>query len=260
MGGVCTTEEAPSAEKPRPQVFALMRNSHEVIRGAMRDLDDAIALEDDGAALAAFGPRWEEFLRFQGLHAAMEDGVRGRAKGMFAFLDEQFADVAKEKGLRLQHRALHEKEAAVGRALKRRSAKTLRDAWPAYREANEAHLAKEEEVMMPKVAELVKAGHNMPLAIRSHMLPAAGGDAHLSFFIEFAMRTLEKHHGGMPRARVFAHALAAAAGSEAEWARWRGHVQAGLSADAYANLGREIELDKWGDGAYPEPQPWMAKA
>lgn len=244
-------------EKPRPQVFALMRNGHEVIRGAMRELDDALALTDDGAALDAFGPRWADFFKWQELHKAMEDGRSSVAKGMFAFLDEQFDSIAKDNKLDEKHRELHEAETAVADALQKRAATELRAAWSAFRDANEAHLKAEEGVMMPKVAELTKAGHNMPGTMRTHLLPAVSAED-MPFFISFAMKTLEKHHGDMPRARVFAHALAAAAGSAEQWQEWRTHVQKGLSPDAFAALGKQIDLDKWGDGAYPDPQPWMA--
>ena len=56
---------------PSPMVFALMRNGHEVIRGAMRDLQRALAA---GCDYATARHEWELLSRWQTLHAAMEEG------------------------------------------------------------------------------------------------------------------------------------------------------------------------------------------
>eukprot|EP00977_Amphora_coffeiformis_P028101 scaffold34695_cov266-Amphora_coffeaeformis.AAC.2 len=56
---------------PKPMVFALMRNGHEVIRGAMRDLKLLLDAECDYATAKH---EWELLSRWQDLHKAMEEG------------------------------------------------------------------------------------------------------------------------------------------------------------------------------------------
>lgn len=71
--------DAPKKEAPRPQVFAIMRNGHEVIRGAQRDL--AVLLENgdlDGAT-----DLWEKHDKWMFVHMTMEEGKEGGPKGIF---------------------------------------------------------------------------------------------------------------------------------------------------------------------------------
>jgi hypothetical protein len=60
----------PKPEKPKPMVFALMRNAHEVIRGAQRDLKEAIENDDlKGAKILH-----EKLNKFTMMHMWMEEG------------------------------------------------------------------------------------------------------------------------------------------------------------------------------------------
>jgi hypothetical protein len=60
----------PKPEKPKPMIFALMRNAHEVIRGAQRDLKEAIENDDlKGAKIIH-----EKLIRFTMMHMWMEEG------------------------------------------------------------------------------------------------------------------------------------------------------------------------------------------
>eukprot|EP00041_Stephanoeca_diplocostata_P009213 m.140170 g.140170 ORF g.140170 m.140170 type:complete len:65 (+) comp17652_c0_seq4:260-454(+) len=56
---------AEKKEKPQPQVFALMRNGHEVLRGAMRNLEDIVAGPDED--VEKFSSDWTDFKRWQAL-------------------------------------------------------------------------------------------------------------------------------------------------------------------------------------------------
>jgi hypothetical protein len=57
-------------EKPKPLIFALMRNAHEVIRGAQRDLKEAI---DQGDLVRAKNLH-EKLVKFTMMHMWMEEG------------------------------------------------------------------------------------------------------------------------------------------------------------------------------------------
>lgn len=62
-------------EKPQPHVFALMRNGHEVLRGAMLNLEQIVASPDED--VSKFAASWTDFKRWQALHANMEEGIEG---------------------------------------------------------------------------------------------------------------------------------------------------------------------------------------
>ncbi len=59
-----------SDEKPKPQIFAIMRNGHEVIRGGMIDVKEALDKEDMATAKSS----WEKLAKFEGMHKIMEEG------------------------------------------------------------------------------------------------------------------------------------------------------------------------------------------
>jgi hypothetical protein len=59
-----------SEEKPQPQIFAIMRNAHEVIRGGMVEVKDALDKDDFATAKT----EWEKLAKFEGMHKTMEEG------------------------------------------------------------------------------------------------------------------------------------------------------------------------------------------
>ncbi len=62
--------KGPEPEKPKPLIFALMRNAHEVIRGAQKDLKKEIEKGDLGAAKILH----EKLIKFTMMHMWMEEG------------------------------------------------------------------------------------------------------------------------------------------------------------------------------------------
>lgn len=76
-------EQAPatlpgtSDEKPKPLVFAIMRNGHEVIRGAMVGISEEISLQmsrGDRANVDKVVKMWNELHKWEDMHKLMEDG------------------------------------------------------------------------------------------------------------------------------------------------------------------------------------------
>jgi len=107
---------------------------------------------------------------------------------------------------------------------------------------------------MPAIKKLSEEGTDMRALMRQSAFAALSADE-TDFFVDYAVRTLEKHAEGHPRARVFVHALQAIAQDEAEWQRTHRIVQAALSAEAYAQVSAElVDMGAWGEGAYPPGQ------
>ena len=234
---------APSSDKPRPMPFAIMRNGHEVLRGGMQDC--AAALE--AGRITDFLQAWRAFQRWTVLHARMEEGVEGAGRGFFPLLNLHFDSIADP--LLLTHKTIDELEGAVDAAARAVEGSAdeadliaaLKEAFAKFAEANEAHLAKEEEIMMPKVMELGKSGHNLKALMTEDLLPCVPAQD-MPFFLEHAMQTLEQHSAGQPRARVFAHAIYAVATKE-QWMDWKSHVQKGLSSELYDSIAKECGFE-----------------
>ena len=67
---------------PKPMIFAIMRNGHEVIRGAMMDIR---RLLDGDCDYTTAKHEWELLSRWQNLHAAMEEGCGRPNQGPIGF-------------------------------------------------------------------------------------------------------------------------------------------------------------------------------
>jgi hypothetical protein len=171
-GPAVAVPEQVIAERPRPLVFALMRNGHEVLRGAMEDVSDYLEKGNKDAACAAY----LELHRWSALHKLMEDGHNDAGKtpkGMFAMLDEEFDGIAQKNGLRDDHDKLDVLEDAMTAACnnKNTSLEELKVLWGEFKTAYGAHLKKEEGVMMPQVAQLMKRGENLTVIMQTEILP-----------------------------------------------------------------------------------------
>jgi hypothetical protein len=217
------------AEKPKPQVFAIMRNGHEVLRGSLRDCDEYLQNGDKDKFAAEF----RSAMKWQGIHAKMEDGA-GPYKGFFPILNEKIDNICKEKGLMDAHDELEKLEASIEEAINGGDIEAIKAAYAKFSPINEKHYKDEEAIMMPKVKAMMEAKENLKKMIQEHLLPLAIEDD-FQFFVEFALRTLEKHHENMPRARVFAHALWAVATTE-QWSLWEPWVEKSLSPPLFAEI------------------------
>eukprot|EP00405_Crypthecodinium_cohnii_P014427 CAMPEP_0206459634 /NCGR_PEP_ID=MMETSP0324_2-20121206/24290_1 /ASSEMBLY_ACC=CAM_ASM_000836 /TAXON_ID=2866 /ORGANISM="Crypthecodinium cohnii, Strain Seligo" /LENGTH=260 /DNA_ID=CAMNT_0053931217 /DNA_START=68 /DNA_END=850 /DNA_ORIENTATION=- len=228
---------AEPGAKPVPQIFAIMRNGHEVIRGAMRDCT-ALLDKDD---MEGYLKRYAEFMKWMNVHAEMEDGKEGIAPGFFFLLNEKFDNIAKP--LQDAHGKLHEVETKLESAHEKKDLAEIKAAWKEFAEFNEQHLLEEEKIMMPKIGALKEAGENMRELFNKFLFPLATQSPDVAFFMTFAMQVLEVHHENQPRCRVFAHAVQFASTPE-EWAKFHPLIKEGLSPDLYQKISTECGWSK----------------
>lgn len=242
-----TLLEGAGVAAPKPQIFAIMRNGHEVLRGAMQDCSNC-ASQGDEMNLNEFAKRWGDFTRWQNIHANMEEETPA-ASGFFAVLKQHHAaseelqakwlDFESIGGQLLEaHKALEAFQADVDSAVKARDIEAVQKAYAEFAKQNEMHLKAEEDFMMPKVQDMVQAKADMKRLMNDHIMPAALCD-NFEFFLSFAMKTLETHFPNQPKYRVFAHAIRAVA-SEEQWLQWRPIIQTSLSPHAYSKMAAEL--------------------
>ena len=151
-------------------------------------------------------------------------------------MDTKAEEIVTKNGLYELHTELDALEQAVSDAMAAMDMDALAVAFPRYMERNEAHLSKEESVMMPAIMTMMKAQLPLKQFMTQDILPTVTGNSDdWEFFVKHANQVLEKHHGDMARARVFDHALWAAATPE-QWAIWNSWIKESLSETLYEEL------------------------
>lgn len=150
-------------------------------------------------------------------------------------LDEKRDGVVTKNGLYGLHSELDKVEKEVDVACKKSDLQALKTAFPAFQEMNESHLTKEEDIMMPSIMELKVAGEPMKKLMTQDILPLVSETPDYEFFVKFANEILEKHDGGMHRARIFDHALWAASTPE-QWKEVDGWIKETLQESTYNEL------------------------
>lgn len=232
---------APPVVPISPNIFSIMRYGHEVIRGTMKlvnvtleqgDLDDALEiyhkLEDWGV-----------------MHKLMEEGNNdGKTpKGFFSVLDEKFDNIAVNNQLRELHDELEATEAALSAAIATNDLLTIKNAFSSFQTINDAHLVKEESIMMPKVAEMKAQGVNLKALMTTELLALVVKPAkEFKFFVEHANRILENEPKVLTiegqvvnKAVVFDQALWACATNK-QWKAWKKWIKKSLKKSTYGEL------------------------
>lgn len=144
--------------------------------------------------------------------------------------------MAAKEHLREEHIRLHEKEEALIRSLEsNEDIATVRKAFEAYEQANLEHLKKEEDIMMPRVSEMAQTGHNLKTYMKEDILGVVVDSPDFENFVKYANDVLERHPEGMPRVRVFDHALWAVATPE-QWKQWDQWIKETISDSSYKEL------------------------
>lgn len=232
-------QPSAGAEKPKPMIFAVQRNAHEVIRGLMM----GVGKSDD---VASFRSNFKQFQAYMALHARTEDGGNG-CKGLFAMLDERGDGLAMSAGLRDLHVNIDAAEKAIQDMTEDDGAEldALKTKWAEFEELNEAHLKKEEDIIMPQIMKMAKSGVNMKEIMREDVLAGVWDEANIEEFKEWvtiSVRTLENYFPKAPKARVWIHALMASCTPE-QWRVFLPAVKAGLSEELYTSINDLIEME-----------------
>lgn len=219
----------------------LDHEGHEVIRGCMKDIEEALEQNDVETAHGL----WKDLQLWDNLHMKMEEGdaEHGGPQGVFSILDELDNKVAKRTGLRHQHKHLYEFEEDIRDAFAHSVdvSASVKVSFESFQKENLEHLEQEEKAMMPSIMKLAKSGKPIKKYMTEEIFPLVP-EEHLEFFIKFANKMLEKHKEGMPRARVFNHALWAIATPE-QWKLWSSWMEQVLSPHEYQET--QVAVAAW---------------
>jgi len=218
----------------QPQVFAIMRMGHEVIRDGVKELQSKLKSRDAEAA----AKYWLDLSRWLDMHKLLEEGTGSNKtpKGFFRVLDDKFDKVATKEGLFDQHQALDKVEASMARASAKKNLAMMNGEVDLFAREMEDHLKKEEDVMMPKVQQMKKDGASSKKIMRNEVLALLWSkpDEEWDFFVTFACRTLAKRAMISPL-RTFCQALWGVA-TPAEWKKWSVTIQKAVSEEAWNQM------------------------
>jgi len=153
---------------------------------------------------------------------------------LIRLLDRECDGLATREGLFAEHEDLQEKESAVDKAVASEDVDAIAIAIKDFCAENEAHLKKEEDIMMPQVMGMKKRGLPLKKFMIEELLAAIPRDD-MEFFVSFANQVLDRHSNGMPRARVFDHALWAVSTPE-QWETYDLWIQKSVGEEAYKEL------------------------
>jgi hypothetical protein len=226
---------------PKPIPMAIMRNAHEVIRGAMIDIQSHLDQNDFEKARVL----WRQFNRFSDLHMKMEEGRKNGAKGLFRLINDHSDGAAEAAGLMDCHRTLYELEEDVRDIFDRApDVERAKHIYPVFMKENDKHLTEEENVLMPAIQKMIQQGVPVGKYLKTEVLPLVlKREGDMEFFIRFANETLERHDNqgpGQPRVRVFDHALWALATPE-QWKEWTVWIEESLSPEKYLEITTAIK-------------------
>ena len=240
-----TSNDNGSSSAPKPMPMAVMKNGHEVIRGAMLDIQNMLDKDDFESARTL----WHQFHRFSDLHMRMEEGYKpANAKGLFRLVDDHSDGAAKKGGLRHAHSTLYELEDDVVDIFEKApDIQRAKEIYPIFRQENEEHLKEEEDILMPAIQRMMKKGVNIKKYIKTDILPVLlTKEEDIKFFLMFGNEVLERHDNveGKPRVRVFSHAFWAVA-SEEQWVQWSAWIQESLSPEKYEEV--DTAINAWKD-------------
>ena len=104
-----------------------------------------------------------------------------------------------------------------------------------YKDAILALLKREDEVLMPKIYDMADRNLNLKKFMKRDILGAISDSFGFETFLRYGFTTLEKNHGGMPRVRVYGHALWTVA-SPKQWEKWQGWIQDSVSTQSFEEL------------------------
>ena len=229
-----------SGGAPKPVPMAIMRNAHEVIRGAMQDIQEALDKDDFETAREM----WHRFNRFSDLHMKMEEGNKdSNLAGLFGLVDEHRDKAAKKAGLRHQHSNLYElEEDVVDIFEKAPDVDRAKEVFPIFRQENENHLKEEEDVLMPEIRKMMKSGVQVKKLIQTEIVPVLlQNEGDIEFFVRFGNEVLARHESDeKTRVRVWNQALWSLATPE-QWKEWKVWIKDSLSEENNAEVNAAIQ-------------------
>lgn len=221
------------AQSPKPMAFAILRNTHEVLRSSISLMSDLV----EKGALEEFRQEFGNFRRCRRTHAAMEDGA------VFPLLDELSGGAITEAGLAQEH---EQDDLNANRVEQAESGEDLVEAYETWKTHQLDHMAHEERVMGPLTMKTSPTPEGRGKVVHERLVLPALEYGDFDWYLAFVIRRLTAYGTtGQPpevAVRVFAWGLQHAA-SPGQWASWKKIVQANTSTEIWRLMVEQFQID-----------------
>ena len=221
------------SQAPQPMSFAILRNTHEVLRKSIDLMSGLLEKE----ALDEFWNEWKSFRRCRATHLAMEEDA------VFVLLDELGDGAITEAGLSQEHVQDRINAELVEVATTTHEIAPVFETWKAYQLD---HMSHEERVMGPLTMKTAATPAERGQVVQDCLLPPAIANGDFDWYLAFVIRRLTAYGTGQQTpniaVRVFAWGLQYAS-TPAQWELWKNIVQNNTTNDIWAEMVEQFQID-----------------
>mmetsp|Transcript_32863 Transcript_32863/g.68503 ORF Transcript_32863/g.68503 Transcript_32863/m.68503 type:complete len:258 (-) Transcript_32863:146-919(-) len=227
-------------ERPKPLIFAIIRNGHEVIRGGLQDIE--AFLQRGELELAT--EEWRKLRKWWQMHRKLELGVDDgeTTKGFLRLLDKHCEEIATKEKFYQGYDAIVEREEELNGAFETEDLFQIKAFFFDFKDELLDLLTRQDEKLMPCVDDMADRRLDLKKFMKRDVLAGIARSFGFEFFVRYAVEILDKHHGGMPRVRVYGYALWAVA-TRKEWQQWKVWIQESVSESAFQELEEVIKQE-----------------
>jgi len=221
------------AQTPKPMSFAILRNTHEVLRKSITLMREYL----DKGTLGEFRQEWSDFRRCRSSHTAMEEGA------VFSLLDEVSGGVITEAGLMQEHADDEVNAKLVESAT---IADEVARAFEVWRTHQLNHMAHEEKVMGPITMKTSPTPEGRGQVVQERLLLPAIEHGDFDWYLAFVIERLTAYGTGQQppnvAVRVFAWGLQHAS-TPSQWDLWKKIVQDNTSNEIWQEMVEQFQID-----------------
>ncbi len=227
------------AQTPQPMSFAILRNTHEVLRSSIALMSELL----ENGSLDEFRQELGDFRRCRNTHLAMEEDA------IFVLLDKVGDGAITEAGLSQEHIQDHLNAELLEQAT---TADEMARAFEVWKEFQLAHMAHEERVMGPLTMKTAPTPPERGRVVQDHIVLPAIAFGDFDWYLAFVIKRLTAYGTAQQPAniavRVFAWGLQYAATAE-QWNEWKKIVQDNTSNEIWLEMVEQFQID--GEGKIP---------
>jgi hypothetical protein len=221
------------AQSPQPMSFAILRNTHEVLRKSITLMGEFL----DRGTLGEFRQECVNYIRCRSTHISMEEGA------VFSLLDEISGGVITEAGLMDEH---VEDEANAQRVEQAETADEVARAYETWKAFQLDHLSHEEKVMGPLTMKTAPTPEGRGQVVQERLVLPAIVHGDFDWYLAFVIKRLTAYGTAQQppniAVRVFAWGLQYAS-TPTQWEQWKKIVEDHTSNEIWLEMVEDFQID-----------------
>ena len=223
-------------QAPQPMSFAILRNTHEVLRKSI----SLMGVYLDNGTLGEFRQEWDSYRRCRSTHVSMEEGA------VFSLLDEISGGVITEAGLMDEH---VEDEANAKKVEQAETSDGVARAFGVWKTYQLDHLAHEEKVMGPLAMKTARTPEGRSQVVQERLVLPAIAHGDFDWYLAFVIKRLTAYGTAQQPpnvgVRVFAWGLQHAS-TPAQWEQWKKIVRENTTNEIWQEMVEQFQIDSEG--------------